>query len=159
MEQLPSIFVAGVSLDVSDHVVTVPCCGGNSADRDQHLRHHSMSCGIRWLRRIVSILEKKIVDNKVVRLLLYRQSNLNAISQAMPLLLAHIRRSQWPVVVMIAMPPPIGHTPENVRVRTLLQGMADVVLFTEGHAVGSLHWRWVVRSFVRPSVHGDQKRD
>jgi len=88
----------------------------------------SQSNGYSLFSDLVKLLKNKSSDNKAIRLLLYHPP-LDALSVALPLLMAHIRQNELPVVLMIAHAP----TPD-VKSTIMLGRAADVVLATEGFA-------------------------
>jgi hypothetical protein len=110
----------------SFHIVTVQELSGHGR------RHSAATCGMAFFRQLVHLLQDKIKDNKLVRLLLYHPPALDMLTLALPLLLAHIRHLQWPVVILVCLAPPIGATREQTYFQTLLYRMVDVVLITEG---------------------------
>ena len=117
-------------LNASHHVVVASCCQEGSPRRTCR----SALCGIRWFQKLVQIIEERRTkdSNKVIRLFLYHPPQLETLAVALPLLLAHVRQMNWPVVVMVAIAPPVALTPSDARLRIMIERTADVVLVTEG---------------------------
>jgi hypothetical protein len=90
-------------------------------------QRHSQACGFHLFRELVSAIQEK--QGKVVRLLLFHP-NLDVLTVALPLLLAHIRQHRLPVVVLLCSTPTSATNKSWIR----LQRSADVVLSTEGFA-------------------------
>jgi len=84
--------------------------------------------GYALFSNLVQVLKDKTSENKAIRLLLYHPP-LDALSVALPLLMAHIRNNELPVVLLIV------HAPtHDVKSTILLARTSDVVLSTEGFA-------------------------
>lgn len=92
-----------------------------------HKHRHGPTCGFHLFRELVSALRSK--EGKVVRLLLFHP-DLDLLAVALPLLLAHIRQHQLPVVILICTP----GLSSNSKTWIQLQRAADVVLLAEGFA-------------------------
>jgi hypothetical protein len=106
------------SINPEDYMVSLQCCEN---------QRHSQACGFHLFRELVSAIQEK--QGKVVRLLLFHP-NLDVLTVALPLLLAHIRQHRLPVVVLVCSTP----TSATNKSWTRLQRSADVVLSTEGFA-------------------------
>jgi hypothetical protein len=119
MSEQPTTVAATV--DPSNHVVEVQCC-------QERPCRHSRTCGFGLFRELVSLIQKR-EEGKVLRLLLFHP-NMDTITVALPLVLAHIRQHKLPVVVLVCIPPTAAHT----KAWTLLRRTCDVVLLTEGFA-------------------------
>jgi hypothetical protein len=106
------------SVNPEDCIVSLRCCEN---------QRHNQACGMHLFRELVSAIQEK--QGKVVRLLLFHP-NLEVLTVALPLLLAHIRQHRLPVVVLVCSPP----SESTNKSWTRLQRSADVVLSTEGFA-------------------------
>jgi hypothetical protein len=106
------------SINPQDYIVSLQCCEN---------QRHSQACGFHLFRELVSAIQEK--QGKVVRLLLFHP-NLDVLTVALPLLLAHIRQHRLPVVVLVCSTP----TSATNKSWTQLQRSVDVVLSTEGFA-------------------------
>ena len=103
----------------------------------QHGAQHS---GFAYFCELLKQLKPLVSGNTrkvVVRLLIYHHRDPASLAVALPLLLAHIRTHQWPVVLMIATQ--TWTTPASPRQQQqaslhLLRRTSDVVLATEGFA-------------------------
>ena len=106
------------------HIAEISCCSETCTDSRKH--------GIHLFRQLVNLIKMKLVAFKgnVIRLLLY-QIDPEVICVALPLLLAHNRQHQYPVVVLVAVK---AWTCASTSALTSLRRACDVVMQTEGFA-------------------------
>lgn len=104
------------------HLLDVTCCHSDAVCRKR-------TCGIRFFQTLKQHFED-LPKGKVIRLLLY-QADLETISMAVPLLLAHIRSEALPVVIMVATQ---TWTCQSETSLINIRRASDVIIQTEGFA-------------------------
>lgn len=117
---------AQMNVEVAATVVPIHCCERSNSCTKR-------SCAMLYYRQLLAQLNATLSDSPrtVVRLLLYHP-RLAVMSVALPLLLAHIRTHQLPVVILVSVQPWTSRdSPSTIR---LLQRACDIVLETEGFA-------------------------
>lgn len=111
-------------LDTSSYICEFPSMGKTPSTKCSHANGYS------HFSDLVQIVKKRLSssNDKAVRLLLYHPP-METLAVALPLLLAHIRNNELPVVIMIT------HAPTaDLKSKIRLDRSCDVVLSTEGFA-------------------------
>jgi len=114
-------------LDISGHICELPSSkkGLSLKSKDSHANGYQLFADLVQLLK-----ERSSPDNneKAIRLLLYHPP-LESLSMTLPLLIAHIRKHELPVVILII------HAPTaDLKSTSRLGRICDVVLSTEGFA-------------------------
>jgi len=120
------------------NIQRLPSCCGRSSSRNgqKHRRRHDHKCGYNFFRQVVQRIESLLSEGRkeVVRMFLYRVDE-TILSVALPLILAHARRYEWPFVALVSVQS--WASDGDPKLSTLLRRCCDAVLQVEGFAARS----------------------